>query len=599
MPWLTRGWWAVPLALALSVAMVRRAGPALLPAGSPSERLLAGLTVHLAWTVLGVRVLAGLGVLGCAAMLAWLGIGALAAFLFARGAGGTQSERWSTPSTIPLVLVFAVAMALLVAAVVLLPVWHWDGLGYHLPLVNYLLERGRLDDVPPDVPFLSTYPRNVEYFFAAVRALLHDDTLVDAAQLPFALLAVTAIANITVSLGGRLAHGVAAGMAFCLLPAAYLILPTNYIDFACAALLLAAMAWSLKPATRVHLAMVAVCLGLFLGAKSNGPIGTGLVASVVVVRWARAKPRGARLGPLLALSACVLLLGAEMYVVNAIRHHNPLWPIDLHVGPWRLPGTVTVEKLLAAGARAPRVHGSLPIRVLKSWTALRAPPMFDMRFGGLGLVFVLALAASAHVLWKKRGSGELLLTLGVFFLAAVASPDPAWPRYVLAVPGLALAIAASALATASLRVERAVVWGIAALSSGNVIQAAPALHGDGPPLSAYPSMSTAERARAVWAESPVDGWFAARDALSPGQNAAYDFSMELPYLLWKNDIGNRVFRLPDHATASELEDIFRNQNVHLLVAGDDEPAGALVRSQPDRFTFLFRCPLRPCAVYRL
>lgn len=610
---------AFPFAVASSVILIRRAGAVCLPAAVGSERMLAGLTVHVAWTVLGVRVLAGLGVLGAITLLGWLAAGALSAFWLSSRCrrqrknsrcrsqheidrvATTASEAWVTRSTAPVLVVFVVAATLWLAAVILLPIWHWDGLGYHLPLVNYLLERGRFGDVPPDIPFLSTYPRNVEYFFTAFRAFLPDDTLVDAAQLPFALLAIVAIANLAVSFGARLEHGVAAGLAFCMLPAAYLILPTNYIDFACAALLLVAMAWAVKPPSRRHLALAALGLGLFLGAKSNGPVGTSLVGTVVLVRFLRAAPRGQRFVPALAFVACVLLLGCEMYVVNTVRHHNPLWPIDLQVGPWRLPGTVTVEKLLAAGAHAPRVHGPLPLRVLKSWTALRARPLFDMRYGGLGLVFDLALLASVVVAWRQRARRGLVIGLGVFVLAAVASPDPAWPRYVLALPGLALALASVLFRTRELPSRREAGWmGALALASAiNVVYAAPGLRGDGPELSAYFGMNRAERARAVWAESPVDGWFAARDALKPGENAAYDFSMELPYLLWKPDIGNRVFRLPDHATPSEVASLLQRERVHLLVAGDDEPAGAVVREHPERFQFLFRCPLRQCSVYRL
>ena len=579
-----------PLAASASVLLVRFSGRAALPGEARTEQMLAGLTVYFAWTIVGVRLLAGAGILGGVTVLAWLCVGAALAWARARHVPAPAPEPWVTAVTLPVALVASAAALLLLACVALLPPWHWDGLGYHLPLVSYLLERGRFDDVPPDIPFLSTYPRNVEYFYAAFRSQLRDDTWIDGAQLPFVPLAVFAAASLGKSVGARADQGVAAGLVFCMLPAALLILPTDYIDFACAALLLAAMAWTLRPPARAHLALAALALGLFLGAKSNGPVGTLLVGAVGAARYGRR-----RAWPLVAAAVLVLALGAEMYVVNTVRHHNPLWPIDLWAGPVHLRGTVTVEKLLAAGARAPRVWGPLPVRIIESWTALRTPPVFDMRFGGLGLVFDAALLGAVWLAWKKRADRRLLLALAAFALAAVASPDPAWPRYVLALPALALGVAAAAVS----RGERPLWWGIAALSSANVIYAAPGLTGDGPKLSAYLTMSAEERARAVWAESPVDGWFAARDALKPGENAAYDYSMELPYLLWKPDLGNRVFRLPDHASTLEVEDLLRTHDVHLLVAGDDEPAGAVVRAHPERFQLLFRCPLRSCAVFRL
>ncbi len=596
MPELSKTWWALPLAVALSVVLVRMAGRAAAPASARTERMLAGLTIYFAWTMLGVRVLSGLELLGASSLLAWLGAGALVAFLRARPIAPAPPEAWLTRATLPIGVVFGFAAGLAGACVWLLPVWQWDALGYHLPLVNYLLERGRFGDVPPDIPFLATYPRNVEYFYAAVRCMLADDTLIDGAQLPFAALAVFAVASLGKALGARSEHGVAAGLMFCMLPAAYLIAPTNYIDLACAALLLSAFAWALQPPSRTHLALAALALGMFLGAKSNGPIGTLLVGLIVVVRFARHAPRP--WWPLLAFGACVLVLGGEIYLVNAMHHHNPLWPIDVHAGPLHLRGTVSVEQLLAAGPRAPRVHGPLALRILKSWTALRAPPIFDMRYGGFGLVFVVALLASAVLAWKKRAQRSLLLALAIFVLAAVASPDPAWSRFVLALPGLALAGAAASLALAP-RFERMAGLGAAVLCLANLIYAAPGLTGDGPPLHSYLRLRSDERARALWAESPVDGWFQARDALGPHENAAYDYSMELPYLLWKSNLGNRVFRIPDDATPAEVRALLHGENVHLLVAGDDEPAGTVVRDDPAHFQFLFRCPLRPCAVYRL
>lgn len=592
MPELIAAWGWLPIAVPLALWTAREVGRAL-PVRD-DERGLAGGLLHTAWVIVGVRVLAQLGLLARGPVLAWLAAGALIVFVLRRR---PHTVAASDRAVWPMLALCAGALSYLVLCALLLPVWQWDALGYHLPLVNFLLERGSLHDLPPDIPFLSTYPRNVEYYYAAVRALLPDDTLVDAAQLPFAPLAILAVATLAQRLGATRGWGLIAGCAFVLVPAAFLQLPTNYIDFACAAWLLVAMAFALGADARPQLWLCALALGLFLGSKSNGPIGVTLVLVVALVRGGVLARGASHRGLLLlGLAALILLLGSEMYVVNLLRHRNPLWPIDARFGPVHLAGTVTVEKLLAAGARIPRVHGVLPWRIVQSWTALTANPVFDMRYGGFGALFLCALAVAIKRVWTLRRAAW---PLALFAAAALASPDPVWPRYVLAFPALVLAIAASEASTwrpARARLAHVLVW---ALSVINVLYAAPGLTGEGPPLSAYFSMTSAERARAVWAESPVEGWFAARDALSPGQNAAYDFSMELPYLLWDRTLDHRVFRIPDHATPELVQTLLTRENVHLLVAGDDEPAGALVRSNPAAFHLLFRCPFRACTVYRL
>ena len=93
-------------------------------------------------------------------------------------------------------LIAACGLAIATVAAYLLPVWQWDALGYHLPYVNFALQRGTFADIPVDVPYLSTYPHVVEYVFIAWRALIPDDRVVELAHLPFGLLGALAIAAI-------------------------------------------------------------------------------------------------------------------------------------------------------------------------------------------------------------------------------------------------------------------------------------------------------------------------------------------------------------------------------------------------------------------
>ena len=113
------------------------------------------------------------------------------------------------------------------------------------------------------MPYVSTYPHNVESLIIALRALLPDDRLVDLAQIPFGLLGAVAIAGIARRCGAARPPALAAGAAWVVAPAVFLQMPTDYVDVASAALFLSAIyfvlsasrrAGRLGQARRVHVA---------------------------------------------------------------------------------------------------------------------------------------------------------------------------------------------------------------------------------------------------------------------------------------------------------------------------------------------------------
>src|SRR5690606_17587591 len=177
-------------------------------------------------------------------------------------------------------------------------------------------------------------------------------------------------------------------------------------------------------------------------------------------------------------------LGLEAYLIQLARHGNPIWPVIVEVGPLRLDGAISIDELLSSGAGTEKVHGPLASRVLRSWSSFDSTPVFDMRVGGLGPSFWLAVPLTVFAVFRRR--------LGVFaalLAISVVTPDPAVVRYVLPFPGLVLAGAAVALSGAP-RVPRALAYGGLALASAwGVLYALPGFSGEGPPLLAYLGMS--------------------------------------------------------------------------------------------------------------
>lgn len=569
------------------------------------ERPLLAASIALAWCTGAAMLLAELG---------WFSRGAIMTVLTMGAVGAAWRHRKSTPldeaapppgwglETAPALLVSACAVAIACVSAWMLPVWQWDSLGYHLPFVNFVLQRGARADVPALIPYISTYPHGIEHLFLVLRALLPNDDLVDVGQVPLGIVGALATAGLCERLGGKAALGLAAGALWLTLPAVFLQLPTNYVDVGAAMYLLLAAYWLLSPPSRTHAARPyfagAVALGLYLGSKPSAPLPTFVLAVVLAVRlWPLTKARG-----LLAAATVVAAFGAESYVRNFIATSNPLWPIALELGPFKLAGARTVETLVAAGAAAPRPHGGFLARVLSSWTTLHGPPAFDMRLGGWGpvmllLVFPALLFAVPHHLRIRR---QLTLLWAVAVAAALAHPEPSTPRFVLAFPALLLAFVAASAAQLP-RTQTAIVSTYAAVLAGwAVLVATPGFS----PGNDFSPLQLGSSARAAYKQQmgpdgPPTKWREFTAPLSAAHLIAYDESFTLPGLLWNAELTNGVLPLPWGITEAELQRTLLAKGVTHLIAGRQLPSSGFISRQPLRFERLFACGSDPCDVYRV
>ena len=180
------------------------------------QTVLAGATVTVALIALCVRLLGAVGLLTTWMLFGALVVVAGAVVVAVRKRGVPWRQPWRhamSGPTVPVLLFAAVAVGIAVVAAYYLPVWQWDAVGYHLPLVNFALQRGRFADIPPDMPYVSTYPHIVEYMFIGWRAMLPDDRLVELAGISLGLTGALAVACIARGQGARTEHAVAAGVA--------------------------------------------------------------------------------------------------------------------------------------------------------------------------------------------------------------------------------------------------------------------------------------------------------------------------------------------------------------------------------------------------
>lgn len=588
--WVCLGAWAI----------AARAWPAPSPLG---ERAHAAVLLAPAFTLAAVYTLGALHGITPAHLRIALALVGAALLALAGPAARAQTRRdlqhvvslgralQRDPFAAAALLTGLLALGSAVVAAWRLPVWSWDGLGYHLPLVHEAFARHDLSPGPVEAPYLHTYPRFVELGFLAWSACLPDDTFVDAAQLPWgvALWVLTAVMARRAGASATAALGLG---ALCLaLPVVHLQLASNYIDVAVAALGMAAALDVMGTFAPRDLARGALALGLLLGSKPSTPPAVALLGALWLVRGWRA---GRACWVLVALVGAAVL-GGERYLRTALAHGgNPLWPIRVGLGPWRLPGRFEPAYFTNLGVPAWFRPLSWPARVLVSWWSVRVRYVYDQRVGGFGPLFAWALTPT--LLWalvRPHARGVLVAALPV--LAFVATPSAFWARYVVAVPCALLAVCIAATTSAGPALRVVLRGAMVAAGLAGVMLAHTGFTDGAMSLGALLRAPAAVRETVVSVDNQPVAWREAAASVGPGEAAAYDESFGLPGLLWAPHRAGRVLRVPEGLDAPALLAWVETNRVRVLVIGQGNEA--VVRLAPRRFVRRFGCRVDACAVY--
>jgi hypothetical protein len=486
----------------------------------------------------------------------WKGLGR-------RLGGAARTAAWSPVSG--LLTAVALGLVLLLAAyVVLLPSWGWDAMWYHDPLSAYAYQEHSLGWVETWIPFINSYPKNVELLALWNALFAPDDRLLDGAQLPLVLVGIVALATTCRRAGASAPLAWGLGLCWLLMPAVYLNTPSNYVDAGATSLWLAAVLFLARlDATRAHRLFGALALGLYAGAKVSGLLHTLLLAPVILLalglEWRRARNTRALLGQTALATLLIALLGAESYVRDLWRYGNPFWPAQVPIPLLGrdFPGTWKLRDLNTPPFGGPDDWSAL----WRSWNETQPTWLVDVRVGGFGPLWVNLLLPAAGVALlfalvqlARRRTTPGALAVGVLLFTALATPARWWPRYTLGLPAAGLLAAAILISL----LPRAWLQQVALLAIGGwaCAQAWPARVGLlAPREKEHPERIVEVLAAAAQLPAParaaikLDNWQhdanRIRDAvIQPGDGAAYDGSTSFVYQLWRSDWHSRVLYRP-------------------------------------------------------
>jgi phosphatidylserine/phosphatidylglycerophosphate/cardiolipin synthase-like enzyme len=553
----------------------------------------------LAWSVSSVLVSASVAfALGPRARSTVLGDAAVL-WQTARGVGAS-SVLCATAAT------GAASVGLATLAAGLLEPWAWDALGYHLPIVHDALQSRTLREVPTSVVYVNAYPRLVDVFFVAWRLGLRDETWVELGQLPFTAVGVSAIAALARRAGVEREHALAGAFLWLALPIVMLQLATAYIDLAVGALCLATFVLVTAPLRGRAELVAGLAAGLLLGSKPSAPPLVAVALATLLLRCAREQRLGrAVLGCLLALS-----IGGWKYLENLREHANPIWPVELSLGPIRFAGKVGMAELTASNLPEPYRSMGWLARLASSWTAQPERWVFDMRIGGFGPLFTFGLLPAALVIalatlrrpMLRAALRPIVLPIGLVVAATLATPAAYWSRYTLAVPGALLALVLAGLRELRPRAQAAVAIAAIGLATTGFALSWRGLAEGGPSLLELLALSPQERVTAYAIDGQEADWRAARLRIREGEAFGYDWCLGLPGRLARRDGRGRIAFLSDTRVRFEpLLEWIEQERVR-VVALEEGPgrAAELARAHPERFEELFVSGYpdwQPCVVF--
>jgi hypothetical protein len=365
-----------------------------------------------------------------------------------------------------LVLVAGVHALRETAHVLLLPPYVWDALTYHLPRLPEWVQGGAL--VTFETPTLRTFwPANHELLQLWLVLFPHHDAFVEAAGIPFHVLATGAVYACARGLGARRAHAAVAAAAYACCPAVALQATSTKNDLPVAAAYLFCVAVLLDQRRRRahglrHLAWMSLVLALTLGTK---PYIVFLATGLAVLAWVwrrstlprlrpvlrAARRAGARM-PVLAGAAVLSagLVAGFWYVRNAARFGDPFYPTNL-----RVFGTLVFEgdrdrgraqqNTLSASGLARNLWMTFHRKVWDDRGPFTAELAEMAGWGFFVFAFGLPSAVYAAAVSAPFRAVAACFLVSLLALFAWVSPDPWNLRFTLWFPALAALAFALAL----------------------------------------------------------------------------------------------------------------------------------------------------------
>jgi hypothetical protein len=463
-----------------------------------------------------------------------------------------------------------------------MPPTDFDGLAQHIPIASFFLQNGSI--LPIDTPYrgIRAYPATGSLLMAWSMLVAGNDVAVDLVQWPFWLMGLLALYQIARIVGASRANATLGSAVFALAPVVLLQARAAYVDLILAGLVLCALALLLDrslPARWIAISL-GCTLGILSGVKYAGLIyvvllGLGLLGRLWIDRRERWRALLADVGVVAVLG---LALGGYWYLRNWIGSGNPVWPMTLQLGGWRVFDGVWTTAAFYQDALPPGL-APLPY-LLQLWTVWRdsaAQFAADMRLGGLGPLW-LAIGLPCTVVYGvqslRHRDRRALAVLGFALAAFVLTPANWHTRYVIApiaIGGVAAASVLGWLDRWPYRIMQSLVVGLGLYGIALTLFAGPISAADVDLFTRLP----ADERRSVFADQvaavdPAMRWFSQN--VSDSAITAYGWNGVILYPFWEHAPQRKLIYVPPVDPPVWFDELYRRGAEYLIARRDSAEA---------------------------
>jgi len=336
---------------------------------------------------------------------------------------------WLLPSLMAIVLIWSFLEARYV------PALSWDANMYHIPIAALRLQEGSLKRLSSSWAWIEGYPQSSEMLIAWILLLSKSQILADSVQWPFLLFGTLSLISLAQKMGARFLPSIAGSIMWLAAPVAILQSQDARNDLIIAALYWMGLNFVLQhPLSFLSILLSGVAAGLMLGSKVGAFGLAGVVGGFALWRFRRVSNKRAVLLAFLIGWIGFGLLNAYWYVANWQQTGNPLWPLNVSLGPFHLRGGFSLEGY-AAHYTPPQI-ANRPFWE-QWWVVWMEPSSYyasGAKLSGFGPLWII-LGLPSIFIWASLERKGWALILSAFLV--MATQPLSWhTRYVLFLPGL-------------------------------------------------------------------------------------------------------------------------------------------------------------------